>query len=396
MRIFLLAALLMALAPETTHGQIPDLPTLGKDWTDLGYPKLFYTRADGLTAGLYYSQVRPPGYRDWFDPQPYRASIAIDGQIATSGSHRLGFYARMPNLIPNWRFSLIAETQRRARQNYFGLGNNSENDGDNVNDTQPHYYQADHRSRILRGEIQRVVVSHLRILAGFHAERWRIDTLPGISVLGLQNGSGLGLPIGRPTSDVSARAGLVFDTRNDEIAPMHGVLLEAIFGVADSTVAGALSYTRTTLSAAGFWSPSEQLTFAGRVLAQVMTGSPGIGSYSMVEASDKPFEGFGGPGTNRGIPLYRFLGEDMLITNFETRYQVVGERHVVAASLVGFVDVGRVFQPGEDDFKLTLDGMHVGVGGGPVLSFGRVAVLGMTLALGPDGLALLAMTDWAF
>jgi len=36
------------------------------------------------------------------------------------------------------------------------------------------------------------------------------------------------------------------------------------------------------------------------------------------------------------------------------------------------------------------------VGGGPVLSFGRVAVLGTTLALGPDGLSLQAMTDWAF
>lgn len=396
MRRIIPTALLLAIAAAGTQAQIPDLPTLGENWTDLGYPKLFYTTADGITAGLYYSQVHPPGYRDWFDPQPYRASIAVDGQIATSGSYRLGLYARMPNLIKDWRFSLVAETKRRARQNYFGLGNTSQLDSDNINDARPHYYRADYHSSLLRGEIQRKIVSHLRLLTGFHTERWRFDTLPGVSLLGLQHDAGLGLPIGRSTSDVTARFGLVFDTRNDEIAPMRGVLLEAILGIADSTMAGALSYTRTTLSAAGFWSPSEQLTLAGRLLAQIMTGSPGIGSYIAVEASDKRAEGFGGPGTHRGIAPLRFLGEDMLFTNLETRYQVVGERHIVAASLVGFVDIGRVFQPGEDEFRITLRGMHVGVGGGPVLSFGRVAVLGMTLALGPDGLSMLAMTDWAF
>jgi hypothetical protein len=395
-RNVLLAVLVFFLAAETTHGQIPELPTFGKNWTDLGYPKLFYTRADGLTGGLYYAQVHPPGYRDWFDPQPYRASIAIDGQIATSGSYKLGLYARMPNLIPGWRFSMIAETRRSARENYFGLGNNSERDGDNVSDAQPHYYRADNHRTLLRGEVQRKVVSHLRLLAGFHAERWQFDTLPGVSLLGLQNNAGLGLPIGSSTSDISARLGLVFDTRNDEIAPIRGVLLEAIFGVGDSTVAGALSYTRTTLSGAGFWSPTEQLTVAGRLMAQFMTGSPGIGSYSLIEAGDKPFEGLGGPSSHRGFAALRFLGEDKLFANLEARYQVVGERNVVAASLVGFIDVGRVFQPGETNFQLTLDGMHLGVGGGPVLSFGRVAVLGMTLALGPDGLLMQAMTDWAF
>jgi hypothetical protein len=388
--------MLSVVAVSSLTGQIPDLPTLGDNWTDLGYPKVFYTPRDGLTAGIYYAQIRPPGYRDWFDPQPYRASLAIDGQISTSGSHRLGFYARMPNLIPDWRFTLVTETRRRARQNYFGVGNRSDLDGDNVTDAQPHYYHADHRRLLLRGEIQRRVVSHLRLLGGFHVERWQFDTIPGVTLLGIQSNTGLGLPLGRPTTDVTARFGLVFDTRNDEIAPTHGVLLEAIFGIADSAVAGALSYTRSTFSASGFFSPNEQLTLAGRVVAQIMTGSPAIGSYLLVEASDKPFEGYGGRSTNRGLATLRYVGEDMLFGNLETRYQVVGQRHVVAASLVGFVDVGRVFQPGEDEFGLTLDGLHVGVGGGPVLSFGRVAVLGTTLALGPDGLSLQVMTDWAF
>ncbi len=396
MRLLCLALLLLVFSIAPARGQIPDLPTLGENWTDLGYPKLFYTPRDGLTGGIYYAQMHPPGYRDWFDPQPYRASIALDGQISTSGSYKLGLYARMPNILPGWRFTMEAETRRRARQNYFGVGNRTERDGGNVTDAQPHYYHTDHRRTLLRGEIQKRVVPHLRVLGGFHAERWQFDTLPGVSLLGTQANSGLSLPLGTPTADVSARLGLVFDTRNDEIAPMRGILLEAIFGVADSTVAGALSYTRTTLSASGFWSPSEQLTLAGRVLAQAMTGSPALGSYMLIEASDKSFEGYGGWRSNRGLAGLRYMGEDLLFANLETRYQVVGERHVVAASLLGFIDVGRVFQPGEDGFRLTLDGMHVSVGGGPVLSFGRVAVLGTTMAVGQDGFAIHVMTDWAF
>ena len=396
MRQFVGIFLVCAFLAGPVNGQIPELPTFGENWTDIGYPKLFYTVRDGLAGGLYYAQVHPPGYRDWFDPQPYRASLAFDGQIATSGSYKFGLYARMPNLVPGWRFSLVAETRRRSRQNYFGLGNATEYDDDNVNDARPHYYRADHHAAFLRGEVQRKLVSHLRALVGFHTERWTIDTLPGVTLLAIHGNAGMDLPIGRATADLSARFGLVFDTRDDEIAPTHGVLLEAIFGVADSTVAGALSYTRTTMSASAYWSSSEQLTFAGRVLAQVMTGAPAIGSYFLIEASDKPLHGLGGPGSHRASASPRYYGEDKLFTNLEARYKVVGERHVIAASLVGFVDVGRVFRPGEDDFKLTLDGMHVGVGGGPVLSFGRVAVLGTTLAYGPDGFVLHAMTDWAF
>jgi len=395
-RKLLVAVSFLAVAATSTEGQIPDLPTFGPNWVDLGYPKVFYTTRDGLTAGLFYSQIRPAGYSDWFDPPPYRASIALDGQISTSGSHKLGLYARLPNILPGWRFSMVAESRRRARQNYFGLGNNSDKDGDNVNTNQPYYYRAEHHRQYLRGEIQRKVVSHLRVMVGFHIERWKLDTLEGPSVIGLQDNSGLGFSLGRFTGDVTARVGLIFDTRNDEVAPTKGVLLQAIFGAADSTVAGANSYTRTTLSAAGYWSLTPKHTFAGRLLTQFMTGSPGLGSYPLIESSDVHIEGFGGPDSHRGVAEFRYWGQDKILASLETRYEAVGQRGVLTASLVGFVDVGRVFEPGEGELRLTLDGMHVGVGGGPVLSFGRQAVLGTTLAIGPDGLTFLAMTHWAF
>ncbi len=399
MRPALLVTLALLAVPSSSPAQIPNLPTFGSSWIYVGYPKVFYTARNGLTVGLYYVQFRPPGSRDWDEPPPYRASVAVDGQVSTSGSKYIRLDALFPNFLPGWRFGLRFNAQRRARQNYFGIGNATEFDDDNVTDAQPFFYQADRHRLFLRGELQRRVISGLRILAGFHFERWRLDTLPGPSLLGGDATAGVDPTIGVSTWDATARFGLVFDTRDDEVYPFKGVLLQAIFGVADSTVAGDLSYTRATVSAAGYLSIGEHLRLAGRVLGQALGGSPRIGSYYLVEASDRPFSGLGGSSSHRGLAQHRFLGEDILLVNLDARYQLLGERQVVTVDLLGFFDAGRVFQPGGADgeeFRVTLDGMHVGAGLGPVLTIGRTGVLGMTLGVGTDGLQVLAHTRWTF
>ena len=119
-RLLSIAAFL-TIGGSSSAQTIVDLPTLGSSWTDVGYPKIYWTPTNGASFGLYYAQVRPPGYDDWDDPPPYRASIALDGEIATSGSHRLGLEFKLPNSLPGWRFDLRLWTIRHARQNYFGI-----------------------------------------------------------------------------------------------------------------------------------------------------------------------------------------------------------------------------------------------------------------------------------
>jgi len=58
---------------------IPDLPTFGPDWTDLAFPKLYWTPTVGLAGGLYYAQINQLGYDDWDDPAPYRAAVVTLG-----------------------------------------------------------------------------------------------------------------------------------------------------------------------------------------------------------------------------------------------------------------------------------------------------------------------------
>ena len=124
-----------------------------------------------------------------------------------------------------------------------------------------------------------------------------------------------------------------------------------------------------------------------------MSGNPPLGSRFMIEESDRELSGLGGPDTHRGLYWNRFVDGDMLLGNFEARYAVIP--YFLRTVLVGFVDVGRVFPPGE--LRLTTDGLKVGGGAGVMVNLAsETAVLGFTTALGPDGLVFLAHYHWPF
>jgi len=385
-----LAAVRLGMAQES-----PQEPPLRQyTWTDVAYPKLFYTLRDGLTVGGYYAYLSPLGFADWDRPPAYRASFAINGQASTSGSREIALEARLPDLFRGWRLAGTLTAQRRARENYYGIGNRVTVDAANVTDSQPHYYQSLNVRYAARGEIQRRIAGPLRVLAGFHAERWRIDTLPGPGQLRSDLAAAPDLATARPTSDLSARAGLVVDLRDSEPAPRRGALIEAIYSAADSSVAGELSYTRLSVSAAGYVPIGPQLLVAGRLVGERMGGTPRLGSFYRIEASDRPYEGLGGPASHRALEEHRFLGRHKLFANLDVRYDVYAVPTLVRTTVVAFLDAGRVFEP--EAFKFTTKGLHVGGGGGLLLQVGRAGILGTTVGVGPDGLVLQAHTRWTY
>ncbi len=397
MRSALTAIVVLAATTSSSWAQVvPDLPTIGSSWNNVNYPKLYWTPTNGLTFGIYYAQVRPPGYDDWDDPPPYRANISLDGEISLSGSHRLGLEFKFPNFFPGWRLDLRTWMIRHAQQNYFGLGNQTRFNKDNVTDAQPDYYKIDRRRLFVRATAQRHIIGGLRAMLGLHLERWRLDTIPGTTLLGRQAQAGFGGDIGSWAGDANLRLGLVFDTRDEEVAPTSGVWIEALLAIADSTVAGDVSYRRGTFSAAAYYSWSQRWVVGGRVVGQAMSGTPPAGTYFAVEASERQYEGLGGRLSHRGIPTDRFLGRDKLFGNLEIRYQMTGQPQVGTLTWLAFLDVGRVFQPPLDDLSITFDGMHVGGGAGPILTIGRNGILGWTFGLGPDGLVVQTLTSWTF
>ncbi|MFQ6046666.1 MAG: BamA/TamA family outer membrane protein [Gemmatimonadales bacterium] len=374
-------------------GQLPDLPTLGSRWTEVQYPKLYYTIRDGFTFGMYYAQQRPMGFEDYWDPEPYHGAITVDGRLSTSGRRELMLEARLPKLVPGWRAVLTFEASRRPRDYYFGMGNSTSPSRDSLA-TNPRFYDSDNTRIFLRGELQRRIIGGLRVLGGFHAERWRLNTPEGPSRLVNDQTAGLDPTIGRNVSDITLRVGVVFDVRDDEVAPRRGVLLQAIHNRADSSLAGQLSYTRTTFSGAAYASPHQKVVLAARVLGQTMGGMPRVGSYALIESSDRPFVGIGGEGSHRALTDQRFLGPDKLLLNADARYDLMSEETLYALTAVAFLDAGRVFDLGGLEF--TTRDLHVGGGAGIFVRWRRVAVLGSTVGVGPDGIVFHVHSRWAY
>jgi outer membrane protein assembly factor BamA len=385
------AALLLMTAPA--GAQIPNLPTFGEDWTDLAFPKVYYGK-DGFGVGLYYAQINQLGFEDWDAPQPFQAMVSLDANLTTSGTKRLELALRAPKWVDGWRFVVSLEGRRDAREGYFGIGNNSVFDKDRVTDAAPHFYESKNTRWIGRGEVQRRIVGGLRILAGIHAEHWTIDTLSGPSQLAEDLAAGVDPAIGIGTAEMVGRIGLVFDTRNDEPAPARGLLLEAILSAADSGVLGNVSYTKATFSASGYLPVTQRLRVAARLLGETMSGTPQLGSYYRIEASDRPFRGVGGPDSHRAIPQRRLLDADKLLGNIDLRYDLFAVPTLFRATGVAFVDAARVFPAGE--FELGTEDLSVGGGLGLMVQFFRTGILGTTAGLGPDGVVWGFHTWWPF
>ena len=364
-------------------------------WFDIFYPKVFYSPTEGLTGGAYYALIQPSRVSDYGSPPPYRISLALDGQLSTAGSRFLKFEVRAPGLANGWRFSARLMARRRAKSNYFGLGNSTVFERDSVTDAQPNFYRAVRTQYVFRAEAQRDLIGPLRALAGVKAESWRVSPPDGPSVIAKDLANPQGDPtIGVATNDVSFRLGLIFDTRDDEVAPTKGVVFGAGVGVADADVAGDMTYTRANVTAHGYWSPSPLLVLAARAVGQVMGGTPRFGTYYLIEGGTRFYEALGGKDTHRAFRANRFLGRDKLFANLEARYTLSAIPTLYRISLVGFLDAGRVFET--EDFRITTEGLHVGGGGGLISQVGRAGVAGITVGHGRDGVKVDFHTKWTF
>jgi outer membrane protein assembly factor BamA len=381
-------------AGRAALAQAPEVQPPIITWLDVAYPKLFYTLRDGLTAGGYFAFISPFGFADYDRPPAYRASFALDGQISTSGSRELELEARLPGWFDGWRLTGTLAAQQRVRENYYGIGNSTQIENGQVNPQQPYYYRSRNLRLLARGEVQRRVAGPLRVLAGIHAERWRIDTLPGPSRLARDLSLGADPTIGRATREVALRAGLVLDSRDNEVAPHRGVLVEVLYADARGGWGSEVDYTRTTVSAAGYVPIGPQVVVAARVVGEGLGGTPRLGSFYRVEASDRFYEGVGGPASHRGLEEHRLLGRNKLFGNLDLRYDAYAIPTLARVTLVGFLDAGRVFEP--EPFRLTTTGLKVGAGGGLFAQIGRAGILGTTLGLGPDGLSWQVHTRWTY
>ncbi|MDH5642808.1 MAG: outer membrane protein assembly factor [Gemmatimonadota bacterium] len=392
-----LALLALVAFPTGVDAQIPGMEDEEMSpiyWIDVWYPKVYFTPTEGLGGGFFFAIQQPPTSDEWARAAPYRKAYSLDVLATTQGSRFVKLAANFPGASEAWRFKARLTFQRRARDNYFGIGNETIYETANITDTQPDYYRAVHDRYSLRTDVHRRITDGVRLVAGATVERWRISSPEGPSLVAADSVAGVDGRIGVATTEGAFRLGLVFDTRDDNVHPNNGVLIDALLAVADSSLFGDLSYTQFAFSARGYLTATPRIQLAGRLAGRIISGNPALGSYYLVENSEERYEALGGPGSHRGVLYNRLLGRDVLLSNFDVRYLLYGMPGIYRITLLGFLDAGRVFQ--NESFRITTEGFLVGGGLGLVGQIGRAGVIGATVGYSRDGFAPAVHTKWTF
>ncbi len=158
------------------------------------------------------------------------------------------------------------------------------------------------------------------------------------------------------------KAGIIYDTRDNESNPMSGIWSEAvIFAAPGFTGNGDFAYTRLSLTHRQYFTlvPND-LSFAYRLNYQGTIGGNVpfymlpymINSFSLSSNTD----GLGGSRTVRGMLRNRVVGEGMVFGNFELRwkfYRTVLFNQNIYLALNAFTDGGQVVSKREVDPVVT-------------------------------------------
>lgn len=196
----------------------------------------------------------------------------------------------------------------------------------------------------------------------------------------------------QPLGIATLNAGVIYDTRDDEIYTRQGS-----FHVAALRLSGA-----TPTSSGVYWAGvnfvvhryvklPESFVFAGRIFVDAMAGHVPFYDLSQGGAFD-PNDLPGGAQGIRGVPNGRYSGLLKVVANAELRrihgsFRFLGSKFQIGTTT--FVDTGRVWN--DYTFADVRDGtglgLKYGVGGGPFLIWDTAALFRIDVAYSPDASA---------
>ena len=355
-------------------------------WRSSLYPYAYYSTIDGLWGAGHYGVSRPIGFVE--RPELNAAAVTFDASASTRGSYTLVADAQAPAHWAGWRAALTLTAARENRLGFYGLGNATRYVADSVSPAQAYFYRVSRAHASIRATIQRQLVGPLRAVAGATIERTDFHALPGTSVFRQAVATGVVDSTSIPFTDKTIRAGLVLDTRDNELDPHTGIFLEGLF-------ASGPGYTRTTAGARVYVHPLERLVIAARLGGEGMGGRPPLAAQLVMESSERPYIAVGGYRSLRGYYDARFVGPGKLLAGLEARFAPLWAPSVLEMMLVGFYDAGRVFAPGEG-FRLTTQDLHRSGGGEIAIRFMRNSLLVVGVGAGDEGAQLLFGTQWSY
>lgn len=366
-------------------GPVASAQTTPRGWEMSGLPALNFNADEGFGYGII---AQAFNYGDG-TVKPYAYTIQPLLFLTTKGRRDLSIFIDAPHLLPkNWRMGLYAGREQQFATPYYGVGNATAHVDALELEPNPYYYRYGRVGLRLNADFQRAVAGPLRLLVGTGMRTSEIDQSPfdsGGTLLRSQTG-GAAIPNGRA---VTARVGLIYDTRDRETGPTRGQWIEGLVQRGGKIAGGTHAFTRITGTARTYVPVNDRLIWAQRVLAQNLAGDVPFYELYTLQGSFKDDEGLGGAGTVRGLPKNRYTGKGVLVANEELRWRAADFRargRESAVILSAFVDAGRVWANGIASDGLFSD-YHMGFGGGARLRYGQNFVIALDVAHSKESMA---------
>jgi outer membrane protein assembly factor BamA len=322
-------------------------------------------------------------------PPANSKSISLDTKVATSGTRGAALTFDAPGWWPDWRLMAMAGGERLQRAPFYGTGNTS-SIADSLG---TRYYRYSLLRTTLLAAVQRRIVGSLRLHVAAQWRHYHARPLNDSTAFARTLTPGTASDT-MPQTIVELRAGLLFDTRDFEASPSHGVFLEAM---ADRAASGA-SYTRWLASAREFIPAGEfqQWVFGFRQTAELASGSLPIPVAYERLTTWYPEDGFGGATSLRLFTPGRFVAPNRAVTSMDLRYKALDAPFLTSPLrlwLLGFADVGRLWDPGE---SASLSNLHWDVGIGARLQFGKGSLFGVDFGRTSEGFGFAVGTQFGF
>lgn len=358
-------------------------------------PAVGYDSDDGLGFGARLEL-------DWYQPgyDPYQLALVIHGYASTHGYHHHRVRFDAPGLGKHGRARLAGHFAFRQWLNdgYWGLGNTTTVDRATLGTTDEalakryRYTLVQPFGRLTLREEMGGPWAWFVFLSGRYSE---VRTYEG-SLLAEE------LPFGMEGGpSVQVGAGLLYDTREPELTPDRGVLVEWAGRVTPPLPGVPGQWVAAFASVRGFVGMGPGVVFGSRLMGEYAWGEIPFYDY-ITWGGLVPTVGFGGSETLRGVSFGRWRGPGKLLSNSELRVDVGTHtflRREIRWQAVPFLDLGTIFggvdADGDGEVDVVDDSghfpVHPGLGFGlhPIVEktfAGRFdAAMGMEMVREPDG-----------
>ncbi|MEI6948612.1 BamA/TamA family outer membrane protein [Paraflavisolibacter sp. H34] len=322
-------------------------------------PLLFYSMNDRFYTGLGYQVTR---YRWRRGPYAHRHGVHAAFSL-TQQALSLVYEGAVNQFARKWDLHLLAGYDALRWTNFYGLGNDSKNEGG------PKSFSRLHTREVTAGfYLQHSLGKWGSLAVGPYYQ--------GVKVL---HSSGASLDHAFPAGEdpyryrhfAGAALRLRYSCLDDQVVPRKG-FLSAFSAIPSWNFSKGAGFIRYSGQVKGYMALDRRLVLVVEGGAATLQGP----------AEFYQLNTLGGPRTLRGYRLDRFRGRTSLYGSGEVRWLFDVNSYLFngKAGVLGFMDGGRVWQPVERSGQ-----WHRGVGGGILVAPFHLALFTLTYGVSPEG-----------